>query len=1041
MKRFPVPVSTSRRAVAALVAAAVVAALPASAALPRPSAAAFDKGARFTVAGYAGSAPLSGFPVLVRIAANSPAGFSYADLHSPANGADLAFVGMDGTGLPFEIDTWDPSGTSLIWVKLPAMTNGTQFVMCWGSAASGKTVCADSPFAGYVGVWHMSESSGTVADSSGHSLDAVPSGDGAAALSVAVSGPVGNGRQCSTNTTVRSYLTVPSYDSLNVGNTFAVSGWFNVGSGQTAKDARVFARKTYYTEANGWEVVWKNTKAFSTRGASGTADAQYSTAFGEGWKHFFIVYNGTTSTIYENGVQKARKTGGTAATDNNCALGIGDYPSDNMGPLVGSVDECRLLDAVPTADWAKAEYDSMSDAAFLTAGEAESYGASAVPVAGILVSPVGYTNATVVVALSDFGTGATSADGALEVSATADFAAPIRTETFSAAATGSRSFGVSGLSTNATYYVRAFVTNNLQAMTAVGPVSFATLAPGAPTGTVSLHERGVSSISATATVASSGTDAASAAVRLEASADAFATTVTSAWEDVTANASRVLTVSGLDPLTAYDVRLRLRNEWGIETVSDLGRVVTLPASGLTELYVDSLGNGNGTSPESALPTIRDALDIAGPGYTIWVRGGEGRAYGVTNDVDTIPIPEELAGLSIRAYAATPGDGGLASVEISDSFVAGGGRAHIVSNAAANVTIEGLDFAFGPASLGENGNSCALVWIGAPFATVENCRFRMSDITGYRGTGTVDGKAIVECPSGRPATNLVVRRCEFYNTRTRKRIHAFSPPVRCADGGAIVQNVFSNVNWTAATRGAHMSFVSNVVYGTNAETGQTGGLLSASGKTAEIAYNVFVEDPVGINDDNRHRDHVAFFYFWRAGTGAPYRIHHNTCIGGSVLVLGMAEDGRSETHRTPEIFCNLFIPRAAGTNILETAGSATMTNIWRNVPTSFRPGSTFRNNAWPDTAVLSGGSAAEQVTNYRLVGEDGLFAADNVVLDAPPDFVCTNDIYSADYYRYRANRHQPPDLGALGWRGESNEYPLWIGAKPPLYPSATMLILE
>ena len=69
--------------------------LPATATLPRPTAAAFDKGATITVSGYTGSAPLSGFPVLVRISAGSPAGFAYSDLHSSSDGADLAFIAED----------------------------------------------------------------------------------------------------------------------------------------------------------------------------------------------------------------------------------------------------------------------------------------------------------------------------------------------------------------------------------------------------------------------------------------------------------------------------------------------------------------------------------------------------------------------------------------------------------------------------------------------------------------------------------------------------------------------------------------------------------------------------------------------------------------------------------------------------------------------------------------------------------------------------------------------------------------------------------
>ena len=546
-----------------------IAAPLAFAALPRPTAAAFDKGATITVSGYTGSAPLSGFPVLVRIAAGSPAGFAYSDLHSSSDGADLAFIDMDGNGLPFEIDTWDPNGTSLVWVKLPTMGQGTQFVMCWGSASSGKTVCADSPFADYVGVWHMSEASGTVADSSGHSLDAEPTGAGAATLSVAVSGPVGNGRQCSNSTSVRSYLKVPSYDSRNVGNTFAVSGWFNVGSGQSEKDARLFARKTYYTEANGWEVVWKKNGEFSTRGASSTADAKFTPnpSFGAGWKHFFMVYDNRTSTIYENGVQKAQKTDGTAATDNNVDLGIGDYPgASNLAPLVGSVDECRLLDAVPSADWAKAEYDSMANASFLTVGAAEAYGANPDPMGAAVVSNVGYTNASLAVTVTSVGDGASRADVTVAVSATADFASPLWTTSYSVTGSDSRSFGLAPLSTGTTYRVRATIANNLGNSLVLEPDPFATLAPGAPEASAaSFLSRGFATLSAQGAVTDFGTGSASATMRLEASSDGFATVAAASAESVAAlGETAAFTVENLTPGTDYSLRIRIVNEWGLE---------------------------------------------------------------------------------------------------------------------------------------------------------------------------------------------------------------------------------------------------------------------------------------------------------------------------------------------------------------------------------------------------------------------------------------------------------------------------------------------
>ena len=96
--------------------------------MPRPNA----WGAQLSVSGYSGADAFSGVPVLVRLAENSPSGFSYSQLQSPTDGADLCFIDTSGNGLPFEIDTWNTSGESLVWVLLPTLESTTQFVMCWG---------------------------------------------------------------------------------------------------------------------------------------------------------------------------------------------------------------------------------------------------------------------------------------------------------------------------------------------------------------------------------------------------------------------------------------------------------------------------------------------------------------------------------------------------------------------------------------------------------------------------------------------------------------------------------------------------------------------------------------------------------------------------------------------------------------------------------------------------------------------------------------------------------------------------------------------
>ena len=1027
-------------------------------ALPQPTGFAFAKGAKFTVAGYTNAngtarSKLENFPVLVRLAEDSPSDFAYNDLQYPSTGADLCFVDMATNSLPFEIDTWNASGESLIWVRLPSMTNGTEFVMCWGGGASGKSVCNESPFSGYVGVWHMSAASGTVADSSGNGFAASPSGPAAATACVAVTGLVGNGRQCSTDLGAAklSYLSVPSYDSKSVGDTFAISGWVSIGSGQTGSDndARLFSRKENYQNTHGWEVLWKTSDEIHVRGAASGDNIKVTGRVyaGNGWKHVFIVYDGKNSVFYENGAQKGSKTGGTAATENGRPLAIGGYANDNGSQLLGSVDECRLLDAVPSADWVKAEYDSMNDAAFLTAGEAESYGELVDLMAGLSVSDVSYTNATIGVSIGSLGSDAESANVLVQLAATSDFASPVWSTTYSVIEAGLRTFAVSELETNTTYFARVLVTNSLDDAVSSGPVLFTTLSPGAPMATASVSGRTSSSISAAVSVTTIGAGSDACTARLEASTDNFATVAAFAETALASPGSMAMEVSGLSPFTVYALRLCVSNAWGLAALVDLGMATTLPESGLAELYVDSLGSGNGSSPESALPTIRAALDIAGPGYTIWVRGGEGRAYGVTNEMDTLPIPATLEGLSIRAYDETPGDGVRALVQISDTYIVDGGRANIISNRAANVTVSGLDFSFGTTSVGkQNVGSCSILWTAAPFTTLENCLLRMPQPTVYAGSGAAS--PLVICTS-KDATNFVVRGCEFRNTRCWSATHGYAP-IKVKSNALIACNVFSNVNATVTGQQADLvygkdtscydlMFVSNIVYGAN-----DGGNLSAAflfglypgPKSAEIAFNRFVAD-LGASGQNggaiTHRVNITFgAQFAEAFSGKEATlVHHNTIIGGQSAFLFNEAQGNK---RKNQFFSNLILLDTGGTALVENVKDGT-TEFSGDRTTSFIAPSCLRNNAY--TGALTGGNATALAT-YDLSA--GMEIADNLALAAPLEFICTNDIYSADFYRVRCHPGDP-NLKKLGWTGENGEYPRFIGALEPIVPGSFTIHLR
>ena len=554
---------------------------------PAPIGATFEYGALFTVAGYAAGKPaLAGFPVLVRISDDSPTGFAYDQLRSSSTGSDLAFVDMDGNGIPFEIDTWDPNGTSLIWVRLPTMTNGTQFAMCWGSETSGKTFCGDNPFADYVGVWHMSEASGTVSDATGHGLGAAPGG--ATQYSIGVSGKIGGARQNSTAQSGRVYLLVPNYNDRGVGSSFTVSGWFN-SKGVPSSDMRLFSRKYKYTDNGGWEVLVKDSgKSPKVRG--GTNAKQVEGTFNPilkdtGWQFVTFVFDGTAATTFQNG--SLLKTGEiVAATDNGQPLGIGSYGggTESGSFFIGDMDEARLRPGTVTADWIAADYATQNDPAFLAAGEAEPYGETAKPVARVAAVSAAYTNATVSAIVSRLGIGATSADVLVEISASDLFANPVWTTNYTVVAEDTREFAVIGLATGTTYHVRATVENDAGADPVVTrTATFTTLVPGAPEGTAEVAVRGLTTLSVTGKATAFGEGATSATMRLEASTDASFVTLAGVSPEVSAtpDAQQTLEVSGLGADTEYRLRLRLVNDWGVETF------VALPATATLDGPVDA----------------------------------------------------------------------------------------------------------------------------------------------------------------------------------------------------------------------------------------------------------------------------------------------------------------------------------------------------------------------------------------------------------------------------------------------------------------------
>ena len=354
----------------------------------------FSRASVMTVNGYNGSAPLENFPVLVKIAANSPTGFQYSDLNFPSTGDDLGFVDMEGNGLPFEIDEWNPSGTSVLWVKLPSVANGTNFVMVYRSAHTGKSLNVANPFADYVGVWHLGETatgSTTIYDSTDNDLD----GTSHSRSSPFAEGAIGGGRRINTSdndsgATLGIQVPLGATDSAkrvlvdDLVPEFTASFWWRHPTINTRWN-QIIGRKGS-TSDPAWHLVFeKQSNEYTplrvyTQGTDGNSHYVKATnpqTSRETWYKVDLVFTVEAATrkgrykLYWNGSSSNPSEGYTYG-NKPAGNGTGDFYIGGSGgsrPYTGWMDEVRLRKFIATPDWVKAEYDQATSSTFLSKAE------------------------------------------------------------------------------------------------------------------------------------------------------------------------------------------------------------------------------------------------------------------------------------------------------------------------------------------------------------------------------------------------------------------------------------------------------------------------------------------------------------------------------------------------------------------------------------------------------------------------------------------------------------------------------------------------
>ncbi|HYG35149.1 MAG TPA: DUF2341 domain-containing protein [Clostridia bacterium] len=321
--------------------------------------------------GYTRGEPLINFPVLVELSTNVP-GFSYRQFAS-ATGNDLCFVDQSGNHLtPHEIDEWNTNGTSLIWVRVPALSSTSDFIWAYWGNPSAMNLPATSTNSSvwsenFELVWHLKETAFPFADSAAKHpaiTGSLPASSSAGLI----------GRGCTFNG-ASSYLNA---GVVNLGNTFTLSAWVKMDANASSIRS-IWASKAGGSStpglalyANSWGTSDQKL-ILETGNGSGAAYAGTDTnqvTPGQ-WHHIAAAINRTAGTaqFFIDGEDRTTSTSALTGFPNQTNLFLGRF-GDPTYFFKGTMDEARIETALRSANWIWASWMTTVSNATFTSYEA-----------------------------------------------------------------------------------------------------------------------------------------------------------------------------------------------------------------------------------------------------------------------------------------------------------------------------------------------------------------------------------------------------------------------------------------------------------------------------------------------------------------------------------------------------------------------------------------------------------------------------------------------------------------------------------------------
>lgn len=306
------------------------------------------------------------FPLLVRLTATN---FDFNQAQD--NGEDIRFAKSNGAKLAYQIERWTKgSSVAEIWVRVDTVygSDPSQYIkMHWGkggvaSKSSGSEVFDTSN--GFVGVWHMNQSSGSATDATVNGLNGTANGG----VTYAQTGTIGVANGFDGNGDYFDNGNSTKFQ-MDAADKVTVSAWVKRAGNAVAGDQEGIAGKFEWTSGNYREYSLINDKNSGFRfvvSSDGTGTNETSLASSiiptnGTWYYVAGMMDATNMYIFTDGVQRNSfaKTAIYGSTNASFRIGVMD---DNGGIVRqywnGTLDEVRVEKTNRSIDWIKLCYET-----------------------------------------------------------------------------------------------------------------------------------------------------------------------------------------------------------------------------------------------------------------------------------------------------------------------------------------------------------------------------------------------------------------------------------------------------------------------------------------------------------------------------------------------------------------------------------------------------------------------------------------------------------------------------------------------------------